>query len=48
LNLKDDPKGWNGMIDGKLQSSQVVVWMAEGVGINDVVYIQKGTCTLIR
>lgn len=48
FDLKNDPKGWDGMINGKLQSSQVVVWMAEGVGINDVNYIQKGTCTLIR
>ena len=44
----NDSKGWDGMIDGKPQSSQVVVWMAEGVGINNVVYKQKGTCTLIR
>ena len=48
FDLKSDPKGWNGKINGKLQSSQVVVWMAEGVGVNNVVYIQKGTCTLIR
>ena len=48
FDLKNDPKGWNGKINGKLQPSQVVVWMAEGVGINNVVYIQKGTCTLIR
>ena len=48
FDLKNDPKGWNGKINGKLQSSQVVVWMAEGVGVNNVVYIQKGTCTLIR
>ena len=48
FDLKDDPKGWNGMINGKLQSTQVVVWMAEGIGINDVTYKQKGTCVLIR
>jgi gliding motility-associated-like protein len=48
FDLKDNPKGWNGMINGKLQSTQVVVWMAEGIGINDVVYKQKGTCVLIR
>ena len=48
FDIKDDPKGWDGKIDGKLQSSQVVVWMAEGIGINDVVYKQKGTCVLIR
>jgi hypothetical protein len=36
------------MINGKPQSTQVVVWMAEGVGINDVIYKQKGTAALIR
>jgi len=48
FDMKDDPRGWNGMIDGKPQSSQVVVWMAEGVGVNDVIYRQKGTAALIR
>jgi hypothetical protein len=46
--MKDDPRGWDGMINGKPQSTQVVVWMAEGVGVNDVIYNQKGTSTLIR
>jgi gliding motility-associated-like protein len=48
FDIKQDPRGWNGMIGGKLQSSQVVVWMAEGIGINDKTYKQKGTCVLIR
>ncbi|HET9744994.1 MAG TPA: T9SS type B sorting domain-containing protein [Chitinophagaceae bacterium] len=48
FDIKQDPRGWNGMIGGKLQSSQVVVWMAEGIGINDRTYKQKGTCVLIR
>jgi len=48
FDMKDDPRGWNGMIKGKPQSTQVVVWMVEGVGINDVIYQQKGTATLIR
>ena len=48
FDMKDSPKGWDGTINGVPQSSQVVVWMAEGVGINNVVYKQKGTCTLIR
>ena len=48
FDMKDDPRGWNGMIDGKPQATQVVVWMVEGVGINDVIYQQKGTATLIR
>jgi gliding motility-associated-like protein len=48
FDLKDDPKGWDGVFKGKPQATQVVVWMAEGVGINDVIYRQKGTCVLIR
>ena len=48
FDIKQDPKGWNGTIGGKLQSTQVVVWMAEGIGINDKTYKQKGTCVLIR
>jgi gliding motility-associated-like protein len=48
FDLKDDPRGWDGTIKGRLQGSQVVVWMAEGVGINNVVYRQKGTAVLIR
>jgi len=48
FDLKDDPRGWNGMINGKPQSTQVVVWMAEGVGVNNVIYRQKGTAALIR
>ena len=48
FDIKDSPKGWDGTINGVAQASQVVVWVAEGVGINNVVYKQKGTCTLIR
>ena len=48
FDLQSNPLGWNGMINGKPQGSQVVVWMAEGVGYDDKVYKQKGTCVLIR
>jgi gliding motility-associated-like protein len=43
-----DVPGWDGMIKGRPQGSQVLVWMAEGIGIDDRVYKQKGTCVLIR
>ena len=46
--MKTDERGWDGTIGGRMQSSQVVVWMAEGVGIDNKVYRQKGTCALIR
>jgi gliding motility-associated-like protein len=48
FDLKENPLGWDGKIGGKLQSTQVYVWMAEGLGINDKTYKQKGTCVLIR
>lgn len=40
--------GWNGTINGQQQASQVVVWMAEGTGIDNKIYRRKGTSTLIR
>jgi gliding motility-associated-like protein len=48
FDLKQDERGWDGKIGGKLQSTQVYVWMAEGLGINDKLYKQKGTVVLIR
>lgn len=48
FDLKENPLGWDGKIGGKIQSTQVYVWMAEGIGINDLLYKQKGTCVLIR
>lgn len=48
FDLKDDPRGWDGKIKGKDQATQVVVWMAEGVGINNLLYKQKGTAVLVR
>jgi gliding motility-associated-like protein len=45
---KDGEDGWDGMLKGKPQSTQTVVWMAEGIGIDNRVYKQKGTCVLIR
>ena len=48
FDLKSNARGWDGKIGGRLQSTQTVVWMAEGIGIDNRIYIQKGTCTLIR
>lgn len=41
-------EGWNGTIKGQQQVSQVLVWVAEGIGIDNKVYQRKGTSTLIR
>ena len=48
FDLQSNSAGWDGRISGTLQPSQVVVWIAEGIGIDDKVYRQKGTCVLVR
>ncbi len=45
---KDDESGWDGTINGTRQPTQTVVWVLEGVGVDDMIYTKKGTCTLIR
>ena len=40
--------GWDGKISGKMQASDVVVWVAEGVGSDNRIYIRKGTSVLMR
>ena len=44
----DSTSNWSNLNEEFLSNYQVVVWMAEGVGVNDVIYNQKGTATLIR
>ena len=48
FDLRSNPRGWDGMIGGKPQSSQVFVWVAEGVGVDNRNYYEKGTFTLVR
>lgn len=40
--------GWDGRIKGIPQTSQVVAWILEGVGVDDKVYRKKGVSTLVR
>jgi gliding motility-associated-like protein len=40
--------GWDGSIRGMPQQSQTVVWILEGVGVDNVIYTKKGVSTLIR
>jgi gliding motility-associated-like protein len=44
---KPDP-GWDGVFNGVLQPTQTVAWMLEGVGLDGVLYRQKGTTVLLR
>jgi gliding motility-associated-like protein len=48
FDLNANPRGWDGKINGIPQPTQVVVWMAEGIGYDNKVYRQKGSCVLIR
>jgi gliding motility-associated-like protein len=40
--------GWDGKINGAFQSTQVFVWLAEGIGVDNKRYMRKGTSTLVR
>jgi gliding motility-associated-like protein len=48
FDLSSNPLGWDGFYKGVPQSLQTVVWVAEGVGFDNKVYRQKGTCILAR
>jgi len=40
--------GWDGRLRGLEQGSQVVVWTAEGLGVDGKIYMKKGTSVLVR
>jgi gliding motility-associated-like protein len=44
----EERKGWDGTLGGQPVSSQVVVWMLEGIGVDNRRYLRKGTSVLIR
>jgi gliding motility-associated-like protein len=44
-----DPRnGWNGMIGGKIQANQTVVWVAEATGMDGKKYLRKGTAVCVQ
>ena len=45
---KNERTGWDGKINGYTQPSQTVVWVIEGLGVDNVTYRKKGTTVLIR
>lgn len=45
---KNELPGWDGNLKGLMQSTQVLVWMAEGIGVDNKLYRRKGTSTLVR
>lgn len=48
FDLKSNSKGWDGTIGNKVQGTQVFVWMAEGIGVDNSIHHVKGTALLIR
>lgn len=40
--------GWDGKMKGIPQTSQAVVWIAEGLGVDNKIYRRKGTVVLVR
>ncbi len=40
--------GWDGRLNGVPQTTQVVVWMVEGLGMDGSIYRRKGTTVLVR
>lgn len=48
FDLASDPRGWDGRISGKDQGTQLVVWVAEGIGVDNRRYHGSGSAVLIR
>jgi gliding motility-associated-like protein len=44
----DTDRGWDGTFKNTPQQSQTVVWILEGLGVDNVIYTKKGVSTLIR
>ena len=40
--------GWDGTFKGVLLTTQVIVWIAEGIGVDNKIYIRKGSSLLVR
>ena len=48
FDTKTERTGWDGNVKGSPMPSQVVVWMMEGVGVDNNIYRRKGTSVLVR
>ena len=46
--IRKDGRGWDGTFKGEPQPTQGFVWILEAVGLDGVVYKQKGTSVLLR
>jgi gliding motility-associated-like protein len=48
FSTKTNGQGWDGRINGQLQSNNVYVWIVKAVDFTGAAYLKKGTVTLIR
>lgn len=48
FETKSELAGWDGRLNGVKQETGVMVWIAEGLGVDGKVYVKKGTCALVR
>jgi len=48
FNTQTNGQGWDGRINGQLQSSNTYVWIVKAIDFSGAVYFKKGTVTLIR
>lgn len=48
FETRDAKKGWDGLQKGTPAEIQTVVWMLEGIGVDNKVYKAKGSTTLLR
>jgi hypothetical protein len=40
--------GWDGKLNGKQQSTGVIVWEAQALGVDGRTYTERGTSVLLR
>ncbi len=48
FSTKEAGKGWDGKINGQLQTSNTYVWVVKAVDYHGAAYLKKGMVTLIR
>jgi hypothetical protein len=47
-DMKSDLKGWDRTLNGSPQGTQAVVWIIEGIGMDNKIYRRKGSTVLMR
>jgi gliding motility-associated-like protein len=48
FETRSEGPGWDGTVSGIPQGTEVVVWMVEGVSVDNRIISKKGTSTLVR